>query len=60
MPSGYLWLQKGNCEITLNCLLLSVVLWLPYPLEIWNNLKGRCLVEDITINVRIILKNFLN
>ena len=30
MLLGHILPQKGTCEITLNCFLLCVILWVPY------------------------------
>ena len=46
--------QKGNCQMTFNYFLLSVMFLVPY--AFWNlNLNRRNLVDVIAINVRIIL-----
>ena len=57
MLLGHLLPQQGRCEITLNCFLLCVMLWVPYPLEIWIAvMKRRDFLEVIATNGRIILK----
>jgi hypothetical protein len=55
MFSGHLLLQKGNCEIILNYILLCVMFWVPYSFKIWIAiLKGGDFLKVIAINGSII------
>jgi len=51
---------KGNCEVTLNCVLQCVFFWVPYSFKIWIEiLKERDYLEVIAFNGRKILKCIL-